>query len=416
MLEDRIASRPSLGRGRLGLDHVHRAIDQTLLRALGETLQRYGAGRLDLTLPSGATARLGDVAARSGATLHVHRYRAVWSILRAGSIGFAQSYMDGDIDTDDLKRLFDFYCDNEAAITAALPSLLTTRSRDRLYHATRRNTRAGSRRNISAHYDLGNAFYSLWLDPSMLYSSGIYRSPDDSLEQAQNQKLDRIVAALDLRTDRSLLEIGCGWGALAEACARHGAKVDAITISKEQLAAAKARIAAAGLSERVDVRYEDYRDTAGIYDRLVSIEMIEAIGEKNWPLYFQKVAERLAPSGVAVIQAITIREDAFARYRRNPDFIQRYIFPGGMLPTVELMRSGAGDASLEFEVVERFGQSYALTLREWRRRFEMAWPRIEALGFDQRFRRMWLYYLTYCEVGFERGSIDVGLYRLRKPA
>ncbi len=205
-------------------------------------------------------------------------------------------------------------------------------------------------------------------------------------------------------------------GGLAESAARAGAQVDAITISQHQLVAARDRIAMAGLQARADVRFEDYRDTTGSYDRLVSIEMIEAVGEENWPLYFETIAQRLKPAGVAVIQAITIHEDAFERYRRNPDFIQRYIFPGGMLPTVPLMRERATTAGLEFETVERFGSSYALTLREWRRRFEAAWPDIAALGFDERFRRMWLYYLTYCEVGFEHGLIDAGLYRMRKPA
>jgi cyclopropane-fatty-acyl-phospholipid synthase len=197
--------------------------------------------------------------------------------------------------------------------------------------------------------------------------------------------------------------------------ARAGARVTAITISNEQLAAARDRIGHAGLEDEVEVRFEDYRLTSGTFDRIVSVEMIEAVGEENWPLFFKTVNERLAPGGVAVIQAITIREDAFAQYRENPDFIQRYIFPGGMLPTVALMRQRAGEQGLGFETVERFGLSYALTLADWRRRFEAAWPQIARLGFDERYRRMWLYYLIYCEVGFERGLIDVGLYRLRKP-
>ncbi len=235
------------------------------------------------------------------------------------------------------------------------------------------------------------------------------------LEQAQQEKLARVIGALELQRGQRLLEIGCGWGALAETAARAGAKVEAITISRQQLSAATARIAEAGLAQDVDIRFEDYRDTAGTFDRVVSIEMIEAVGEDNWPRYFATISQRLVPGGVAVVQAITIRERAFETYRRNPDFIQRYIFPGGMLPTLELMRQRAEEAGLELEIVERFGSSYARTLGEWRSRFEMAWPRIAALGFDERFRRMWLYYLIYCKVGFERGMIDVGLYRLRKP-
>ena len=316
----------------------------------------------------------------------------------------------------DLKALFEFYLANEAAITRAMPHVNDTRSADRSHHLSRANTRAGSRRNIADHYDLGNAFYSLWLDPSMLYSSGIYRDADDTLEAAQAEKLARILESLELSGGETLLEIGCGWGALATAAAQANARVTAITISAEQLAGARSRIAEAGVADRAEVRFEDYRDTTGTFDRLVSIEMIEAVGEENWPLFFGTVSNRLKPGGSAVIQAITIHEDAFARYRENPDFIQRYIFPGGMLPTVELMTERAGDARLAFETVERFGMSYALTLAEWRRRFEAAWPEIAKLGFDERFRRMWRYYLVYCEIGFERGLIDVGLYRLRKPA
>lgn len=202
---------------------------------------------------------------------------------------------------------------------------------------------------------------------------------------------------------------------MAEAAAREGAEVRAITISEQQLVEAALRIERAGFSDHVDICFEDYRDTAGEFDRIVSIEMIEAVGEENWPMFFETIARRLKPGGLAVIQAITIGEDHFDQYRVNPDFIQRFIFPGGMLPTVEVMRTRAGEAGLVFETVQQFGASYALTLAEWRRRFEAAWPEISRLGFDDRFRRMWLYYLIYCEVGFERGLIDVGLYRLTKP-
>lgn len=414
MHENGIATSVPGGASSFGLDYARRLIDKLMLKAVNQALSRHGAGRLRLALPSGEVAHLGRAGSAREAHLSLKRYGAMWKLLRGGSLGFPESYMDGDIDTENLATLFEFYVDNEHALTSAMPSLDATRTRDRLFHSSRRNTRDGSRRNIAAHYDLGNAFYRLWLDASMLYSSGIFPAPDASLETAQAVKLARIVEALDLSEGQRLLEIGCGWGAVAEAVARRGVDVEAITISQQQLEETRARIAAAGLQSRVDVRYEDYRDTAGSFDRLVSIEMIEAVGEENWPLYFETVAQRLRPGGIAVIQAITIREDAFARYRQNPDFIQRYIFPGGMLPTVTLMQQRAADAGLAFETVERFGNSYALTLREWRHRFEAAWPQIAALGFDERFRRMWLYYLTYCEVGFARGLIDVGLYRLKK--
>ena len=220
---------------------------------------------------------------------------------------------------------------------------------------------------------------------------------------------------LELAAGHTVLEIGCGWGGFAEVAGAHGATVTGITISQEQFDEASARVAGKGLGDQVRIQFEDYRETSGAYDRLASIEMIEAVGEDNWPAYFGVIHERLKPGGVAVLQAITIRPDLYQIYRDNPDFIQRYIFPGGMLPTVADMRRQSEAVGLTFEDVETFGASYARTLADWRRRFDQAWPRMEALGFDVRFRRMWLYYLTYCEVGFERGTIDVGLYRLRKP-
>jgi cyclopropane-fatty-acyl-phospholipid synthase len=382
-------------------------------------LTRAGVGRLHLTLPGGKSGTIGAPATGAQAELRLASWsRAAamtWKIARRGALGFAESFMDGDFSTEDLKALFALYLANEAQITQALPHVNDTRAGDRRFHIERRNTRAGSRRNIADHYDLGNAFYRLWLDDSLSYSSAIYESASDTLEAAQQRKIARILSALEIEPDTRLIEIGCGWGALAEASAHAGARVTAITISEEQLLAARQRMEEARLAHAVDVRFEDYRDTTGTFDRLVSVEMIEAVGEENWPLFFSTVADRLRPGGVAVIQAITISEAAFEPYRRNPDFIQRYIFPGGMLPTVELMRRRADDTGLGFEIVEQFGSSYALTLAEWRRRFEAQWPRIAALGFDERFRRMWRYYLTYCEIGFEQGLIDVGLYRLRKP-
>ncbi len=383
--------------------------------AADRLLRRYEIGRLRLILPSGAAAVVGDSTQAIGAEIAVRSYRALWMIARRGALGFAEAYMDGAIDTPDLRSVFEFYLANEPAIVRAHPRLNDTRQIDTRQHRDRSNTIAGSRRNIADHYDLGNAFYSLWLDPSMLYSSGIYRGGDASLEGAQREKLGVILGALDLKQGQALLEIGCGWGAMAEAAAEAGARVRAITISEQQLHASRNRLAQKGLSERAEVVFEDYRCTAGTFDRVVSIEMIEAVGEEHWPAYFSTLSERLAPGGIAVIQAITIREDAFERYRDNPDFIQRYIFPGGMLPTVQILQQRSDAAGLTFETIERFGPSYAATLAEWRTRFLAAWPQIAALGFNERFRRMWLYYLDYCEIGFERGLIDVGIYRLRKP-
>lgn len=414
MRDDRVAARRPLAESGAWGRGLLRRLDRALLGSVRQALGPGAVGCLRLELPSGEVALLGSPEDTPNALVVVKRYRALWRLLRGGSLGFAECYMAGDLEAQDLAGVFEFYVANEAMLTAAVPAIEVTPGNDRRWHAGRRNTRAGSRRNIAAHYDIGNDFYRLWLDADMLYSSGIFSSPDASLEEAQRAKLDRVLAALELSAGNRLLEIGCGWGALACAAAERGARVDAITISREQLDAARRRVAQAGLDNSVDVRFEDYRDTTATFDRLVSIEMIEAVGEENWPLYFSTIADRLAPGGVAVIQAITIREDVFERYRQNPDFIQRYIFPGGMLPTIPLMERRALASGLSFETVELFGRSYAETLRHWRQRFGAAWPRIAALGLDDRFKRMWLYYLTYCEVGFEHGLIDVGLYRMRK--
>jgi cyclopropane-fatty-acyl-phospholipid synthase len=391
-----------------------RMLDAALLDALVARLGPHLDGRLRLTLPSGRIAAIGSERGIE-ARIALNDYRAVWRMLRRGHIGFAESYLDESIDTDDLEAVFALFIDNQAKLAAVLPGILQSAPSDRKYHQRRPNTRIGSRRNIAAHYDLGNTFYQQWLDASLTYSSGIYARPDTTLEEAQAVKCARILGALDLRPGHRILEIGCGWGAMAEQLAQVGADVTAITISEQQHAAATERIAAAGLADRAKVEFHDYRDTAGSFDRIVSIEMIEAVGEENWPAFFEIVARRLRPGGRAVIQAITIRDDLYDDYRHNPDFIQRCIFPGGMLPTVPMLERHGKAAGLAFTEVERFGSSYARTLGDWQRRFRAAWPQIETLGFDARFRRMWEYYLSYCKVGFERGTIDVGLYLFEKP-
>lgn len=402
-------NRPGLALAR----SVQWAADAVLARMIEARLFDTQSGRLHLTLPSGralAIARPGGHEAR----IALGSYRGLIQAVRRGYIGLADSYLDGDIETDDLESVFEYFLDNEAVFTGGFRFLDRMARADLGFHASRRNTREGSRRNIAAHYDLGNAFYRLWLDESLSYSSGIYRAAGDTLEQAQAAKYDSILDALDVQPGHEILEIGCGWGAFAIAAVRRGARVTGITISAEQHAEATARVAALGLSDSIRIVFQDYRDTTGTFDRIASIEMIEAVGEENWPAYFGVIRERLKPGGCAVIQGITIRDDLYPAYKARPDFIQRYIFPGGMLPTEKAMQAEASDAGLGFATVETFGQSYVLTLADWRRRFEAAWPRIAALGFDERFRRMWLYYLVYCEVGFRRGSIDVGLYRVEK--
>jgi cyclopropane-fatty-acyl-phospholipid synthase len=283
-----------------------------------------------------------------------------------------------------------------------------TRLRNRILHRSRNNTLRGSRRNIAAHYDLGNAFYARWLDAGMNYSSALYHG-DETLESAQLAKLDRAAELLDLSGGERVLEIGCGWGALAARLIdRYQASVKGLTLSVEQLAHCRDRLA----GRPFEGQLQDYRYENGRYDRVVSIEMLEAVGERFWPVYFAKLRECLAATGVAVLQVITIREDRYETYRSQPDFIQRYIFPGGMLPTPAIIEREAEQQGFKLVHHESFGQSYARTLAEWRSRFLQAWPAIEPLGFDARFRRMWEYYLTYCEVGFSQKLIDVGFFKL----
>ena len=286
---------------------------------------------------------------------------------------------------------------------------------DRFWHKRRDNTHKGSRRNIAAHYDLGNAFYAQWLDPGMTYSSAKYLAPDASLEAAQDEKYRTILDQLALKPGDRLLEIGFGWGGLAERAIARGTHVTGLTLSAQQLAYTQDRLSRSGVADKSDLRFQDYRDVRGTFDAIASIEMIEAVGEAHWPHYFKTLSDRLKPGGVAAVQAITIDERYFESYRRQADFIQRYIFPGGMLPTVTRMGLEAQRAGLSFETVDRFGASYAVTLDVWRERFRMRWPEIKAQGFDERFRRMWEYYLTYCELGFKNGDIDVGIYRMTKP-
>jgi cyclopropane-fatty-acyl-phospholipid synthase len=278
----------------------------------------------------------------------------------------------------------------------------------RLWHRLHDNTRRGSRRNIAHHYDLGNAFYERWLDPSMTYSSAVFEREDDDLRAAQEAKYRRLARMMDLAPEQRVLEIGCGWGGFAEVAAKEfGARVTAITVSREQLDFARRRIQREGLAERVEARFVDYRDVEGRFDRVASIEMFEAVGERHWPVYFGKVRDVLEPGGRAALQIITIADRWFEGYRRGVDFIQRYIFPGGMLPSMEALHRQWERAGLALDRAEFHGQHYARTLAEWNRRFQSAWHELEPMGFDRRFKRMWEFYLAYCEAGFRTGSTDV---------
>ena len=275
-------------------------------------------------------------------------------------------------------------------------------------HSLHANTRKGSRKNIHAHYDLGNAFYGQWLDPTMTYSSARYSRDGEPLELAQANKYRSLAQGMGLERDQSVLEIGCGWGGFAEYAAKEvGAKVTGITISQEQFDFARKRIFEQGLAERAEIRMVDYRDVQGQFDRVASIEMFEAVGERYWPTYFGKIRDVLRPGGRAGLQIITIRDEIFESYRRRADFIQKYIFPGGMLPSEARLKDVTGETGLAWTGITRFGQDYADTLAEWGRRFESAWDGIAALGFDERFRKLWRFYLSYCEAGFRTERTNV---------
>ena len=370
------------------------------------------AGRLTVVTPSGR--RIEHRALRSGpeGVLVFHRWRALRRLLTSGDIGFAEGYIAGEWSTPDLATLIGMLAKNSEYFERAILGWVPLRALNRARHLLNRNSKAGSRRNIAFHYDLGNEFYQLWLDRSMTYSSALFDDLTLSLEHAQQAKLAEIINLLQLSGGERVLEIGCGWGSLAMRLAATGARVTALTLSARQLAYARELAQVEGVAERIDLRLEDYRNATGIFDRIVSIEMFEAVGEQYWPIYFTKLRERLKPGGKAVLQVITIADDRFETYRQGVDFIQRYVFPGGLLPTKDIIACHADRAGLLVAKIVPFGGSYAETLMEWRRRFKAAWPEIARLGFPSSFRRLWEYYLAYCEAGFRTGVLDVSFYVL----
>ena len=395
----------------LDLPDTGSAMKRARSALLSGVLSRLMAGRLVVHTPAGARVEHTAAAPGPEAEIFLHDWRAVRRLLSKGAVGFAEAYMDGEWTSPDLTQLLQLAAANADNLEAVINGSGWLRLLTRLRHLRSANTKRGSRRNIASHYDLGNAFYQGWLDPGMTYSSAYFASPAQSLEQAQAAKQDLVLERLALQGGERVLEIGCGWGGLMERIVQAGAAhVRGITLSTEQLAFARNRLEQGGRADRAEAVLRDYRDVTGSYDRVVSIEMLEAVGEEYWPIYFDTLKARLAPGGSAVIQVITMAEGRFEDYRRGADFIQRYIFPGGMLPTDEIVRREIARAGLAFRSLETFGLSYAQTLAEWRRRFLEAWPAIQHLGFDLRFRRMWEYYLSYCEAGFRAGLLNVGLY------
>ncbi len=389
------------------IDTVLAGLPRMVRLALGFG-SRLRRGTLDVTLPDGRLIRLGGIEPGPAAAMKLSNYAFAARLIKGGDIGIAEAYLNGDWDTPDLTQFLYLFCVNHELIRTMLGGKPVIRFVQSVRHWINRNTRRQARRNIYAHYDIGNEFYSAWLDPSMTYSSALFEEHTADLTAAQNNKYRALAEAIDLQPGQKVLEIGCGWGGFAEYAAKaFGARVVGLTISKEQRDFAQKRVQEAGLAEKVEIRLRDYRDERDRYDRIASIEMIEAVGEAFWPKYFSQLRDRLLPGGLAGIQAITIQDTLFQSYRREVDFIQRYVFPGGMLPSPAILKA-LGERFGVPVIRERiFGQDYARTLASWRNNFRNAWPDLTALGFDDRFRRLWEYYLAYCEAGFLSGNIDV---------
>jgi cyclopropane-fatty-acyl-phospholipid synthase len=370
-------------------------------------------GTLTIVLPSGAiVAKIGSEPGPD-ATIVLRRWRALRRMIIAGDIGFAEGYLEEDWTTPDLTPLIRLAAKNGDTLSPVIDGNRLVRLFNRTRHLLNANTLRGSRRNIQAHYDLGNNFYQEWLDPTMLYSSAIFDEATKTLEAAQQDRLTRIRKKLALGGGESILEIGFGWGALALDLATHAnVNVVGITLSPSQLVWANTAAAAAGRMNQLDLRLQDYRETTGEFDRIVSIEMFEAVGQSYWSSYFDMIKRCMKAGGRTVMQIITIDNDRFEAYRGSIDFIQKYVFPGGFLPSVEVLSSEIAKAGLKITEIEHFGKSYAMTLHEWKQRFNERWPAIAGLGFDERFKRLWNYYLSYCEAGFEEKSIDVGFYTI----
>lgn len=374
-----------------------------------ELLDRLQGGALAIELPDGPQVRAGHGALV--AHLRVRDHAVFDEALARGDIGFGEAYMNGLWHTDDLAGLLTLLSRNRATLGAAIYGRLFRLLGHRLTHLLRANTRTGARRNIEAHYDLGNDFYALWLDGTMTYSAALFEAPDETLEAAQLRKYRRILTQLGARPGQTVLEIGCGWGGFAEVAATEfGCRVLGLTLSPAQLAHARARAERGGYAGQVDFELCDYRDVRGQYDHIVSIEMIEAVGERFWPTYFGQLAALLKPGGRCAVQAITIADGLFARYRRGTDFIQRHIFPGGMLPSPAVVHRQAARTGLQAVEDFAFGPDYARTLARWHERFDARIDAVRQLGFDERFLRMWRFYLAYCEAGFNTGDIDVHHY------
>ncbi len=369
---------------------------------------RIQRGCLTAILPDGRRLLFRGSQSGPSAEMVIRDYGFARRFVSGGDVGIGESYIRGEWDSPNITDFLNLFSVNHELIQNMLGDRPWNRWIQRFRHWLNRNTKKQARKNIHAHYDLGNRFYEAWLDRTMTYSSAIFAPGDRDLSSGQTRKYRALATALDLKPEHHVLEIGCGWGGFAEYAAREiGCRVTGLTISEEQFVYAQKRMQEAGLSDRVTLKLQDYRDERGIYDRIASIEMFEAVGEQYWPIYFDQLRDRLRPGGAAGLQIITIQDRFADTYRREIDFIRRYIFPGGMLPSPGALASLARDAGLNLSGEKIFGHDYAATLAQWRDSFLNAWPTLQPLGFDERFKRLWEYYLSYCEAGFLSGNIDV---------
>ncbi|MBE1288938.1 MAG: methyltransferase domain-containing protein [Rhodobacteraceae bacterium] len=374
-------------------------------------------GRLDMVLPDGRIFRAEGAGQGPVAEIHIHNVDVFARLIREGDLGFCEAYLDGWWSTPDLQAFLDLVHAGNDDIYDGFLGLKIARAYERFRFWLQSNSKSQARKNISYHYDLGNDFYKLWLDDTMTYSSALFQTGQESLEAAQIAKYASMVDQMGAQPGDHVLEIGCGWGGFAEYAARErGLKVTGLTISREQHDYAVDRIARAGLSDQVEIKMQDYRDETGLYDGIASIEMFEAVGEKYWPVYFKTLRDRLKPGKQATLQIITVQHRRWQIYRNTVDFIQKYIFPGGMLPSPVVLREEVHKAGLEVAGSIEFGESYSQTLRRWYDTFNDRWDEVAALGFDDRFRRMWNFYLTSCAATFHFRNCDVTQITVRKPS
>jgi cyclopropane-fatty-acyl-phospholipid synthase len=386
-----------------------------ILRQVVRVLRaNWRSGTLDIRLPNGQVLTFKGEKAGPYGLIEVRDFKFLRRVLTAGDIGFFDGYRAGEWDTPDLHALLEAFCHNLDSIERLMSGNGWAKALNRVVHWLRPNSKAGAKRNIFAHYDLGNNFYSQWLDESMTYSSALFEE-GGNLEDAQLRKYAELARLVDLKPGQSVLEIGCGWGGFAQyAAGVIGANVTCLTISEAQAEYARDRMQRLGLQDKVDIRLTDYRDIEGQYDAVVSIEMFEAVGETYWPAYFDKVKSVLKPGGKAGLQIITIRDDLFDEYRKRTDFIQKYVFPGGMLPSLDKLKEQSARVGLRFKADRQFGLDYTRTLKQWTERFETAWTEGRIKGFDNAFRRLWLFYLAYCAAGFQTRRTDVVHLSLEK--